>query len=181
MKNALIIHGTGTRNDEFWFPWMKKELEAKGYTVWLPQMPNADHPNLEEWLPFIMDQASLTEDTILIGHSAGAQLILSILERISKPIRQAILVSGYARALRASADDESDGAVNWKKVRGKYRSIIFINSDNDPWGCDDAQGKIMQENLGGELIVAEGEGHMGSTTYKQPYKEFPLLVKLLDA
>lgn len=181
MKNAVIIHGTGTRNDQFWFPWLKKELEAKGYTVWLPQMPNADHPNLEEWLPFIMDQTPFSEDTILIGHSAGAQLILSILERIPKPIRQAILVSGYARALRASADDESDGPVDWKKAHGKCRKIIFINSDNDPWGCDDAQGRIMQENLGGDLIVAKGEGHMGSATYNQPYKEFPLLVRLLEA
>jgi hypothetical protein len=45
-------------------------------------------------------------------------------------------------------------------------------------GCDDKQGKIMREKLGGELIVLH-EGHMGSTTYNQPYKEFPLLLDLI--
>ena len=180
MKNAIIIHGTGDRNDEFWFPFVKKALESKGYSVWLPQMPNAERPNLEEWLPFILSQAHLSEETILIGHSAGAQLILSILEAIAGPVRQAILVSGHASTLRAHPDAKEGGPVQWEKARGKSRQITFINSDNDPWGCDDVQGRIMLDQLGGVLVIPKGEGHMGSTTHRQPYEEFPLLVRLLD-
>lgn len=37
----------------------------------------------------------------------------------------------------------------------------------------------MFENLGGMLII-NNEGHMGSDTFKQPYKEFPLLLKLIE-
>jgi hypothetical protein len=36
----------------------------------------------------------------------------------------------------------------------------------------------MFDNLGGMQIVLH-EGHMGSTYYNQPYKEFPLLLKLI--
>jgi predicted alpha/beta hydrolase family esterase len=68
--------------------------------------------------------------------------------------------------------------LNWPNIRSHAEQFVFINSDNDPWGCDDKQGKIMREKLGGELIVLH-EGHMGSTTYNQPYKEFPLLLDLI--
>jgi hypothetical protein len=37
----------------------------------------------------------------------------------------------------------------------------------------------MFDHLGGTLIVRHGEGHMGSDSFNQPYKEFPLLEKLI--
>lgn len=57
--------------------------------------------------------------------------------------------------------------------------IIFINSDNDPWGCDDKQGRKMFDKLGGTLIIRH-DGHMGSEKFNQPYREFPLVVKLVE-
>ncbi len=56
---------------------------------------------------------------------------------------------------------------------------MFIHSDNDPWGCSEKQGKEMFDKLGGTLIIKHGEGHMGSDSFNQPYKKFPLLVKLI--
>ena len=129
---------------------------------------------------FVLENGEFTEQTLLVGHSSGAQLILSILENIQDPIKQAILVSGYAKALRATPEDEKNVRdFDWDKIRGKASELVFINSDNDPWGCDDKQGRIMLDQLGGILIIPHGEGHMGSTTHKQPYKEFPLVVKLV--
>ncbi len=178
MKNAIILHGTGTKKDKFWFPYLKSELEKLGYAVWLPQLPNDEHPNLKEWLPFILSGETFTEETVLVGHSAGAQVILSVLENIDIPIKKAILVSGYAKLLRKNADDENNKEPKWDLIKRHAKEFIFINSDNDPWGCDDTQGKIMADNLGGKLIVRH-DGHMGSTTYNQPYTEFPLLVELI--
>ena len=181
MKNAIIIHGTADKSTDFWFPYIKKKLEKKSYEVWVPQMPNSETPSLKDWLSFTLESGEFSEDTILIGHSAGAQLILSILEKLQDPIKQAILVSGYAKALRAtpSAEKNTDD-FDWKSIRGKAKQFIFINSDNDPWTCDDKQGRIMLDRLGGIQVILHGEGHMGSTFYNQPYKEFPLLAKLLD-
>lgn len=180
MLNAIILHGTGTRCDEFWFPWLKAQLEARGYDVWLPQLPHDERPNLREWLPFVMTGGRFTDETILIGHSAGAQLILSVLEALDVTIRQAVLVSGYARALRPTPDTDEPGPLDWAKARGKARQLTFINSDNDPWGCDDHQGRLMLDQLGGVLVVPKGEGHMGSGTYGQPYREHPLAMRMLD-
>lgn len=180
MKNAIILHGTGTKNTEFWFPYLKEKLEEKGFEVWLPQLPNDETPNLQDWLPFVLENGKFTEDTVLVGHSAGAQLILSIFEHIQTPVKQAILVSGYAKLLRATSEDEKNTQEpNWKAAKGKAKQLIFINSDNDPWTCDDTQGRIMLDHLGGIQIIPHGEGHMGSTTHDQPYKEFPLLNQLI--
>ncbi len=179
--NAIILHGTGDKNDMYWFPHLKVVLEAKGFDVWLPQLPNADRPNLQDWLPFVLEKGKFTEETIIVGHSAGAQLILSVLENIQGSIKQAVLVSGYAKPLRLTPDSEENTTeFQWDKIKDKSNQFTFINSDNDPWSCDDTQGRIMLDNLGGVLIVPKGEGHMGSTTYKQPYTEFPLLIKQLD-
>ena len=181
MKSAIIIHGTADNNTDFWFPYIKEKLESGGYEVWLPQMPNSKTPNLRDWLPFILENGKFSKETILIGHSAGAQLVLSILEKLQEPVKQAILISGYAKALRATPDAEKNTEdFDWQKIKNKAKQFIFINSDNDPWTCDDKQGRIMLDHLGGVQIIPHGEGHMGSTYYDQPYKEFPLLAKLID-
>lgn len=57
--------------------------------------------------------------------------------------------------------------------------IVFINSNNDPWGCNHEEGLFMWRHLGGTLILRDGEGHMGSDSFNQPYKEFPFLEKIL--
>lgn len=178
MKNAIIFHGTGTKKDEFWYPYLKDELKKIGYEVWLPQLPSDEHPNLEEWLPFILSNGKFTEETILIGHSAGAQVILSVLENINVKVKKAILVSGYAKLLRKDAKGENKEEPDWNTIKTHATEFIFINSDNDPWGNNDKQGKIMVDKLSGRLIVRH-DGHMGSATYNQPYKEFPLLIELI--
>ncbi len=181
MKEAVILHGTSETPESFWLPYAKRELEKKGYTVSIPQLPDADNPDLKNWLPAALKE-TYTERTVLIGHSAGCPLILSVLENIDVRIKQAILISGYARPKSDNPKPEPilQDNYDWEKIRSHVEDIIFINSDNDPWGCDDIEGRYMLDNLGGTLIIKKGEGHMGSDTFKQPYKEFPFLIKLID-
>ena len=56
MKNVVILHGTGETKDSFWFPWLTAELERRGYRVSLPALPNADHPNIKNWLPVALKE-----------------------------------------------------------------------------------------------------------------------------
>ena len=43
----------------------------------------------------------------------------------------------------------------------------------------DKQGRKMFDNLGGTLIT-NNEGHMGSDSFNQPYKEFPFLLRMVE-
>lgn len=145
-------------------------------------MPDADNPRLDKWLPFALNGGKYGSGTVLIGHSAGSPLILSILEKISVRVKKAILVAGYARLKDVNAEKEPilQKTYDWHKIKSHAKEFYFINSDNDPWGCTDVEGRYMLDHLGGTLIVKKGEGHMGSDTYHQPYKKFPLLVKLIE-
>lgn len=178
MKEAVILHGTSETDQSFWLPYAKRELEKKGFTVSIPALPDADHPDLKNWLPTALKE-TYTENTVLIGHSAGCPLVLSVLENIDVKVKQAILVAGYARRIDRE-EPILQNEYNWEKIKGNVEDIIFINSDNDPWGCNDVEGRYMLDNLGGTLIIKKGEGHMGSDKFNQPYKEFPFLIKLID-
>jgi len=133
----------------------------------------------------------MNKNTTIVAHSAACPLVLSILENIDVQIAKAILVSGYAKPLDMKGDEEAkklEAAAqpilqkkhNWEKIKNNVKDIYFINSDNDPWGCDDKEGTYMFENIGGTQIIRHGEGYMGSDKWKQPYRDFPLLEKLLS-
>ncbi|MGI6524361.1 MAG: RBBP9/YdeN family alpha/beta hydrolase [Bdellovibrionota bacterium] len=182
MANVIVLHGTGGSPEDFWFPYLKNALELKGHKVWVPQLPDPEHPSVENWLPFVLNSGEISAETVLVGHSAGCPLILSILENISVKIAKAILVAGFAYYLDPKVEDPIvQKSYNWHKIREHAKSIIMINSDNDPWGCNDKAGRYIFDNIGGTLIIRHGEGHMGSLSYNQPYREFPLLVDLIES
>ncbi len=182
MKNASIFHGTGGNPTLFWTPYIKDNLEKIGYSVWVPQLPDADNPTIKNWLTYSINNGHYDSESLIIGHSAGCPLILSILENINVKITLAVFVSGFITNL---TKDESDPILqesyDWEKIKSHCEKFIFINSDNDPWGCNDKQGRMMLDNLGGDLVIRHGEGHMGSVKFDQSYTEFPLLLKLIEA
>jgi predicted alpha/beta hydrolase family esterase len=176
MKNAILLHGMHGNPDNFWFAWLRAQLSAQGYAVTAPQLPEPDKPNLDIWTPFALRNLAFDAETIIIGHSAGCPLILSILNRLSGPIRRAILVAGFIR-LKEMEDDNVMllKAPDWDKIKANGGEFFFFNSDNDPWGCDHLQGEALRGKLGGTLIVRSGAGHFGSKVFEQPYDTFPML------
>ncbi len=184
MKNAIILQGAGETQSSFWLPYLKKELERGGYSVWLPQLPDNDNPNLKNTLPYVLKNGEFNKETVMVGHSAGVPFILSTLENIKVKIKLAIMVAGL---IEPSTNDKSinnwqenflQDKYDWKKIKANCKQFVFINAANDPWGCNDRQGRKMFDKLGGTLIINE-EGHMGSVKFNQQYKKFPLLVKLI--
>ncbi len=92
MKNVVILHGTGETKDSFWYPWITRELEKRGYDVSIPHLPDADIPSLKKQLPVALKE-TYTPETILLGHSSGGPLQLSVLENIDVKIKQAVLIT----------------------------------------------------------------------------------------
>ncbi|HVV66583.1 MAG TPA: alpha/beta hydrolase [Candidatus Saccharimonadales bacterium] len=184
MKQAILLHGTGgSDTDYFWFADTKKYLEGHGYSVWWPLLPNTDKPELEETLNFVEDGClAIDEESIIIAHSSACPLILTFLQYLKVPVKQVILVSGFYQPI----DDEGFSELmlqrepyDYHAIKKAAKEIILINSDNDPWGCDDKQARPVAEKLGAKFILAKGQGHMGSGSFNQPYREFPMLKELL--
>ncbi|MDQ5953593.1 MAG: hypothetical protein QG647_328, partial [Patescibacteria group bacterium] len=40
LKKAVLFHGTDSKPDDYWFPWLKSYLENNGYEVYVPLLPN---------------------------------------------------------------------------------------------------------------------------------------------
>lgn len=183
MKNIIMLHGTGDTPKSFWYPYVKHELEQKGYDVWLPQLPHSDTPKLEFQLPFVLQNGKFSDETVIIAHSAGVPLALSVLEKFTIKIKCVILIAGFISPMAKGESGPNlilQKQYDWGKIRAHVVDIIFIHSDNDPWGCGDVEGRKMFNHLGGTLIIRHGEGHMGSQTFNQPYKEFPFLINLIN-
>ncbi len=182
MKNAYIFHGTDCKPEDFWYPWLKTQLEMQGYFVTVPYFPDINHEPIDTFLNKVTaaHMNSFNDRTVLIGHSAGCPLILSLLEQIDFPVKKVVLVAGYANRFEGKADPVLQDSYDWERIRENAEDFVLFNSDNDPWGCDDKAGRYIVEHLNkGRLIVMKGEGHMGSTKYNQPYKEFPQLLEII--
>ena len=167
MRTAWLLHGSGGNDkDYFWFADTKKYLESKDYQVWWPLLPLAKKQNLDETRSYILkNMPSLSQETIIIDIE----------------LKQAILVSGFYSALNDKNHNkllEKDYC--WDDIKSVVNEIILINSDNDPWGCDNKHAQVAAKKLNAALVVAVGQGHIGSKKFNQPYSEFPLLKQLLS-
>ena len=75
-KRVFIVHGWDGYPEEGWFPWLKKELEAKDFEVYVPQLPDAENPRIYKWVPKLAEIVGVPdEQTYFIGHSMGCQTI----------------------------------------------------------------------------------------------------------
>src|SRR3989344_6235928 len=185
MKNAIIFHGAGNTSQGNWFPWLKRELERESYKVWVPDLPNSDIPNLNDWLETVFENSTweFKKDSIFIGHSAGATFILRILERLPEDIQihKALLVAGpynlgTKKELFNYKRDMVKDPFHWEKIKKSCKHFYFFYSDNDPYKCGIDQGKILHNHLGGQLILRSGEGHFNLEKGLQ-YKQFPELLE----
>lgn len=93
----LLIHGRhGTSKDNF-FPWLKRELEERGHQVFSPDLPNTQDPKVMEQADFIINNISIDEDTIVVGHSLGGAVALKLLEKTEKKVSRVVLVDSIIR------------------------------------------------------------------------------------
>ena len=179
MKNAILLHGMYGNPDNFWFAWLRQQLTEQGFAVTAPQLPDPDNPNLSVWTPFALQNLKFDTETVIVGHSAGCPLALSILDSLNHSIRRTVLIAGFFR-LKEMQDDNVMlmKSPDWAKIRSNGHEFFFLNADNDPWGCDQHQGAMLREKLGGTQIILTGESHFGSKTFKQTYPTFPLLKEI---
>jgi predicted alpha/beta hydrolase family esterase len=139
MKRAYIIHGAFGNPQENWIPWVKKQLENKGYTVIVPKFPTPEGQNLQAWMDIIdSEKENMTYDTILIGHSVGARFLLSLLPRLHQPVLKTILVSGFTHSLENNEfgiinETFIEKSVNWASVLIKSSEFYVLHGENDPY------------------------------------------------
>lgn len=178
MTYVFIIHGIGGSPSENWFPWLKAELEKLGCRVFVPQMPNPENPKLESWLDAFEGYKPQLENSIVIGHSLGVAFLLTLIERLDKPIKAAFFVAGFTTPLDNPEFDELTGIFverrfDWSRIRRNCGSFYVISSDDDPY-VPLEQGRSIARNLKTELIVLKNARHMNE---EAGYTKFDFLLE----
>ncbi len=131
----MIIPGNGNADiSQFWYPFLKNELEKLGIEVIAKNMPDPDLARKEFWLPFIEKQTNGDEQTILIGHSSGAVAILRYLE--AHKIEGAVLIGACYTDLSDEKEKASgyyDDPWQWEKIKQNAKWIVQFASTDDPY------------------------------------------------
>jgi predicted alpha/beta hydrolase family esterase len=169
MKKAIIVHGWDFNPTMHWYPWLKKELESKGYEVIVPEMPNTSEPIIQNWVEhFAQCAGTIDNETVLIGHSIGCQTIMRYLARLPKEtqVGKIIFVAGWFKLTNLEDDDVERIAKPWletpidlAKVSQKTKSITVFLSNNDPYDCVEENARLFKEKLDAKAIIEKNKGH----------------------
>ena len=167
MKSVFIIHGYGADSESNWFPWLKEQLEEKGFIVQVPSLPNTDFPVIGEWVSELKKLIEKPdEDTYLVGHSLGCQVIMRYLERANAKVGGALFVACPLTTNRMLMQEEQEilgpwltTPINFDKVKNSTNKIISIFSDNDPFvPLDDS--RTLKDKLNSKIVILKHRGHI---------------------
>ena len=182
-KRVFIIHGWDGYPEEGWFPWLKKELEARGFEVFVPAMPDPSEPKIETWVPFLNQLVGTPDlNTFFVGHSIGCQTIIRYLETLPEgtKIGGAVFVAGWYNLRNLETEEEKRIAGPWvntprddKKIRKIVNKAVAIFSDNDPFVIEENQ-KSWKEKVGAEIIVEHNKGDFRGS---DGVKELPVVLE----
>ncbi len=171
---VFIIHGWDGYPEEGWFPWLRRELERLGFEVQVPQMPNADQPRMETWIPAIARAVGQADGrTFFVGHSMGCKAILGYLDRLPAGVVAggAVFVAGFLQRLTNLEDDPITREtarrclafpVNLANVKTHVRRSVAIFSDNDQFVPLDSQADF-RDHLGSEVLIEHNRGHFSGS------------------
>lgn len=172
MKRVFIVHGWSGFPSEGWFPWLKSELEKKGFQVSVPALPDSDNPRIYNWVPALAEAVGIPdEETYFVGHSMGNQTIVRYLETLPEGIKVggAVFVAGFLKRLTGLEPEELetrkhwlDSSINLEKVGSMLGKSIAIFSDDDLYVPLDNREEF-EKYFNSKVIIEHAKGHMGSS------------------
>jgi len=177
----VFIHGNGGGvGDDIWKPWLKTELEVLGHEVFSPTFPDNVEAKATVWLPYLRDTLFADEDTILVGHSSGAEAAMRYAE--SYKIKGSFLVG----ACHTDLDDPEEKVSGyyekpwqWQKIRENQNFIVMLSSVDDPW-IDIEEPRFIRRQLQCEYHEYTNKGHfMPRENSDRKWQEFPELLQII--
>ncbi len=162
MKRAIIIQCWDGTPDYCWYQQTKKELEAEGFEVTVPEMPETDMPKLSLWFPKLQEIIGLPDENLyLIGHSAGCITIMRYLETLSEDqkVGGVVFVAGFTNDLGyTELSNFFETPIDFDKIKTKAKHFVAIASDNDPF-VPLKHTDIFKDKLGAAVIIKHGMNH----------------------
>lgn len=174
MKRAVILHGTDANPEANWFPWLKKQLEAEGYEVWAPLLPDNHVPNHETYNNFLFKSGWDFTDNVVVGHSSGAVSVLNLLmDKRCPRIRLGVVVSAWEQGTPATMEEYQFAHLfpaqgfDFARIKAQADTLAFLHGDDDIY-CPLEQAQHLAQELGAPLTTVPGGGHLGNASQELP-------------
>lgn len=168
-KRVFIIHMWDSHPEDGWYPWLKKELENKGFQVEIPAMPEPAKPEVDAWVSNLAKiVGDVDENTFFVGHSVGCQTILRYFQNLpaDKKVGGAVFVAGWLKLVNLETEEEKEIAKPWletpidfDKIRQHTDKFVAIFSDNDQWVSIDNKD-LFEIKLKAKTIIENRKGHI---------------------
>ncbi len=158
--HAVLVHGWEGWPENAWFPWLRRELAACGWTTEALKLPDPAIPKRTEWMKMIRE-AIKGPEIVLIGHSLGTLAILWTLEKYNgPPIAGVVLVSGFGRNFHfPGLQTWFPRDLNFSKIIPKARAWRVIHAHDDhlvPY----REGQWLVHQLNVPLVTTKRHGHL---------------------
>jgi predicted alpha/beta hydrolase family esterase len=165
---------------------MKDSLKARGYEVWVPELPENHTPSRDVYDAYLRASDWNFADNLVIGHSSGATTALNLLSSDWFPrVRAAVLVGTFLNeSLLEGASWYSPGqfdhlfpqeGFDFSLIRQRAEAFYFFHGSDDPYcSLDDASRAAVA--LGAAMTVIPGGKHLSSNV-----TAIPELLSVLDA
>ena len=170
MKNAFIIHGFNGDTTYTFGPWLKSELEKKGYNVIMPNFPIRSEATYKGWAQILDKFIHLfNDDTIVVCHSIGNPFIIRYISENHLNAKLYISVAGFCKLFTVPDREDLNNAfkdfqvnnsnIEYFKNHIPYRYSLY--SDNDHVIPSDILKDFITE-LNSNPVFISGVGHMGN-------------------
>ncbi len=162
-----MIHGWGGSSEDNWFPWLKKELEKKGVEISTFDMPDSEHPKIEQWVKYLEEKIkTVDEDTYLVGHSIGCQTILRFIEKLHKheKVGGCFFVAPWFNLVNLEPEEMEiahpwiNNQIDFGRIIDHCNNFVALFSTDDPY-VPLSNAEIFKEKLNVKIIIEKNRGH----------------------
>jgi len=169
-QRVVIVPGNGCApvEDANWYCSLRDSLNAlptsatdrsPAYIAVAETMPDPDEAYERTWLPFIREQLAVDDDTIVVGHSSGAEAAMRLCEETR--VKGLLLVSACHSDLGMESEAISgyySRLWQWQRIKDNTRWIVQLHSTNDRL-VPVAEAREVAKQLGSEYIEYPNKGH----------------------
>lgn len=165
----LVLHGwQNHRPAGHWHHWLAGRLTELGQEVDYPQLPDADHPDLDRWLTELrtrLDPLHATgRDVTVICHSLACALWLHAAARdaVHAPVHRVLLVAPPSASFLHENPEVAafvPPLLTPADLAGVAAHTRVVASDNDPV-CPEGALAAYGTPLGLSVDILQGAGHV---------------------
>ena len=133
--NVAFMQGNGGLTaEDLWYPEVMREIEQLGIEVIAEHVPPYVVDSMTDCMQYMKDVMKIGKDTIVVGHSSGAQAAMRFAE--SNPVYGSVLVAACHSDLGMASEKQSGYYTepwDWAAIKSNQNWIAQFAAPNDPY------------------------------------------------